>query len=135
MRSAVVLLGFLLASAQAFHIPVQSRTVPQQQAASGFLGQRGVSRRAVAPTARRATLVASLEDIERKLVEQEKAAAGGAKPKKGAAAAPPPAPKVAAPAPAPAPAAPKGKGKAAAPKPAPVAVGEFCLYSKILYGF
>ena len=116
MRSAVVLLGFLLASAQAFYIPAQSRggALSRPQQASGFLGQQAVSRRS-APNARRATLVASLEDIEKKIIEQEKAATAAKSGKK--AAAPAPAPKAAAPAPAP-------KAKAAAPKPAPVAVGE-----------
>ncbi len=125
MRSAVVLLGFLLASAQAFYLPGaapvgrtgSAAAQPRAAASSGFLGQRAVGPRAAA-SARRATLVASLEDIEKSLIEKEKAAASGSK--KKSAPAPAPAPK---PAPAPAPA-PKAKAPAPAPKAAAPVVGE-----------
>lgn len=105
MRSAVVLLGFLLASAQAFYIPANTRTT--LSAKPSFFGQTVAGH---AP-ATRATLVASLEDIEKRLIEQEKAKTATAK-------------KESAPQ-APAPKAPKAK-KAPAPAPkAKPAVGEW----------
>lgn len=111
----MVLLGFLLASAQAFYIPVQCPGALSSSSKPSFFGQ-SVARRAPAP---RATLIASLEDIERKLLEDEKAKMAA---KRGKSPAPAPvAPK--APAPAPKAAAPAPKAAPAAPKPKP-AVGE-----------
>ena len=71
MRSTGALLGFLLASAQAFYAP------PAQTFKSkpSFMGQPCVRR----GTASRTTLRASLEDIERKLIEQEKKVVSAAK--------------------------------------------------------
>lgn len=110
MRSAVVLLGFLLASAQAFYIPANTRTT--LSAKPSFFGQTVAGH---AP-ATRATLVASLEDIEKRLIEQEKAKTAAAKKAS--------APQAAAPAPK-APKAPKAtKAPAPAPKAKP-AVGEW----------
>ncbi|CAN0553289.1 unnamed protein product, partial [Ectocarpus sp. 12 AP-2014] len=74
MRSAVVLLGFLLASAQAFYIPARARPALNSQPSS-FLGQTAAVAPRAAPSARRAILVASLEDIEKKLIADEKAKA------------------------------------------------------------
>lgn len=72
MRSAVALLGFLLASAQAFYIPVQqSRTnaVSGGNPKASFFGQT-LARQAPAS---RATLVASLDDIEKKILAADEA--------------------------------------------------------------
>lgn len=70
MRSAVLLLGFLLACADAFLTPAHTRgAISANGNKPSFLGQ-SVAR--TSPVAR-ATLVASLEDIESKLMEAEKA--------------------------------------------------------------
>lgn len=113
----MVLLGFLLASAQAFHIPAQTRTGLSSNSKPSFFGQAVAQR----PPAARSTLVASLEDIERKVIEAEKAKAataqGARATERKAEAAPKAAP---APAPAPAPKQTKAPVKTVAPAPAPV---------------
>lgn len=110
----MVLLGFLLASAQAFHIPAQTRTTGLSGNTKPSFFGRAVAQRAPAP---RATLIASLEDIEKKLIDAEKAKASAAKPK----APEPKAAKAPAPAPTPKPAkAPVKTMAAPAPAPAPV---------------
>lgn len=64
MRSAVALLSLLLASAQAFYMPAQTRSPAVRPS---FLGQRVATRQAA--VARPNHLRASLEDIEKKLAE------------------------------------------------------------------
>lgn len=109
MRSAVVLLGFLLASAQAFYVPAPMRNTLAVSHKSSFAGQACTVRERVS----RSTLKASLEDIERQLLEKEMAkVAAGKKGSKVPAPVPAPAPKAVAPAPKPA--APKAE-----PKPMP----------------
>lgn len=121
MRSSVALLGLLLASAQAFYVPVNTRSVVSNKQAS-FMGQT-VARPTQARASRANLLRASLEDIERRLMEQEigKISAARGSKTKGA-----PVPKAASPAPAPAPAPAKAvarKTVVPAPKAEP-AVGE-----------
>lgn len=106
MRTVVALLGLLLASAQAFHVPVYPRH--SQVGKAPFLGS-GLARQASWDGPRVKQLRASLEDIERRLAELEKGKKAPetpvvAQPSKAA-----PAPKMAmTPAPVPAPA-PKSK--------------------------
>lgn len=67
MRSAVALLGLMLATAQAFYVPVQTRN-SAVNAKPSFFGQSVASRNVA--TARPTQLRASLEDIEKRLLEQ-----------------------------------------------------------------
>lgn len=125
MQTAVALLGLLLASAQAFHVPLPARN-PHASKAS-FFGS-GIARQASLSPYRARQLRASLEDIERRLAEQERKAKDEADKAKSVAAVkgsktkPSPAPtKAVAPAPVPRP----------APAPAPALKapldGEPCL--------
>lgn len=66
MRSAVALLGLMLACAQAFYVPVRTHNSAVNVKPS-FLGQ-GVASRQVAAS-RPNQLRASLEDIEKRLLE------------------------------------------------------------------
>lgn len=98
MRSAVVLLGFLLASAQAFYVPAPTRSALAVSHKPSFVGQACAGREQVS----RSTLRASLEDIERQLFEKEMAKVA-AKKQGSKVPAPAPAPKAVAPAPKPVP--------------------------------